>query len=229
MDEFEDTMLERLLSGGAPLDVDGAYGQVTRRVRQVRRRRVMVAGTAACVVLFAGGAVALNRTDPAAPSLQPAGSFDSPVDGSDDSSSVATTDTTGTSSTEGSTATTDDAAGSTPTTDGAAGTPTTATSSTTATSGTTPTSTAGTPTSPPTTAPPAPQNATYGGIGGSVTVRLANGALSLQGTSAASGYSTEIKQNRADRVEVIFTDGDHETKIRVDLVNGSMVPRVDEQ
>lgn len=230
MDDFDDPMLERLLGGGAPLDVDLAYGRVTRRVRQVRRRRVMVAGTAACVVLVAGGAFALNRTDPDTPGLQPAATFDS-VDGStadtdgtatEDTSvdGTATTDATGTSTPEATAPTTAATGGtSSPTTSGT--TPSTTGATTGTTSATTPTS--GTPTT------SAPQTATFSGIGGAVTVRLANGVLSLQGTSPTSGYSTEIKENRADRVEVIFTNGDHETKIRVDLVNGSMVPRVDEQ
>ena len=125
MDDFDDPMLERLLGGGAPLDVDLAYGRVTRRVRQVRRRRVMVAGTAACVVLVAGGAFALNRTDPDTPGLQPAATFDS-VDGStadtdgtatDDTSvdGTATTDATGTSTPEATAPTTAATGGFTPT------------------------------------------------------------------------------------------------------------------
>ncbi len=98
---------------------------------------------------------------------------------------------------------------------------------------------------PPTVAPTVPEGAppvppappastdigprTYSGIGGSITVAVTDGRLGLVGApSPAGSYATEIQDNGPDRVRVRFDDGQRRTEIRVDLENGTLVPRVDE-
>ena len=245
MNDFHDPQIERLLGGasGAFPDVNVAFGQVERRVRQVKRRRVMVAGSAACVALFAGVAFAASRTGTNAPGLQPADSFAQSTVSTPDSGPGVTNDSMVDDSVESSTPTGGTMislpvpnpgggsggpggvpGGSTPSSSPASGPgSSTPTSNTTATSNSAPTTTA-----PTTTSPPAPQFQTFSGVGGSVTVKLANGVLSLQSYSATSGYTAEVTTNRSDRVEVRFDNGSNETRIRVDLVGGSMQPRIDE-
>ena len=74
-----------------------------------------------------------------------------------------------------------------------------------------------------TAAPAAPSTKTYPSAGGSVTVKLENGALSIVSTNVASGYTEERHDTGPDRVEVRFTSDKTEWRIRVDLVNGEMV------
>ncbi|HAP76451.1 MAG TPA: hypothetical protein DCR14_10245 [Acidimicrobiaceae bacterium] len=242
---FDDPGMERLLGGasGAFPDVNVAYGHVTRRVRQVKRRRAMVAGSAACIALFAGVAFAV-RDGAQAPGLQPADTFtdgstvtvdDSNPDDSnpDDSVTDNSSDDAGdsslpdsapdnsTSNSSGSNSTPNSASPGTNPTNSAGTTPSSPASST-------PTTPASTPSTPATTAPPAPITQTFSGVGGSITVRLENGALTLVGSNAASGFTGEVKVNRGDRIEVIFDNGTHETKIRVDVVGNSMDPDISE-
>ena len=73
------------------------------------------------------------------------------------------------------------------------------------------------------TAPVAPTTHTYSSTGGTVTVKLENGALSIVSTQAAAGYSEERHDTGPDRVEVRFTNDKGEWRIRVDLVNGQPV------
>jgi hypothetical protein len=75
-------------------------------------------------------------------------------------------------------------------------------------------------------APAAPVTNTYSSAGGTVTVKLENGALSIVSTQAAAGYSEERHDVGPDRVEVRFTNSDGEWRIRVDLANGTMVPEI---
>jgi len=70
------------------------------------------------------------------------------------------------------------------------------------------------------TAPVAPTTNSYASNGGSVTVKVENGALSIVSTSTAPGYSEERHDDGPDRVEVRFTSATTEWRIRVDLVNG---------
>jgi hypothetical protein len=73
------------------------------------------------------------------------------------------------------------------------------------------------------TAPAAPTTRTYTSNGGTVTVKLEHGALSIVSTQAAAGYSEERHDTGPDRVEVRFTNTTTEWRIRVDLVNGELV------
>jgi hypothetical protein len=73
------------------------------------------------------------------------------------------------------------------------------------------------------TAPPAPVEHAYSSDGGSVTVRVADGALSIVSSAPAPGYTEERHDTGPDRVEVRFHNADGEWRIRVDLVNGEVV------
>lgn len=198
MSEFDDPQLERLLggAGGAFPDVNTAYSQVRGRVRVIRRRRAMVAGTAACV-LMVGGAIFAAQGGTSRDNLSPA---------TDDLTTTApsTTDTTLVTDT-----TPEDSNGQHGgTTDtGGTGVSTTSTATTT-------------------TVAAAPQTATYTSIGGSVTVRLQNGALSLVSATPAAGFTIDSSTSRADRVEVRFRNDDHDSRIRIDLVAGLMVDQI---
>jgi hypothetical protein len=92
------------------------------------------------------------------------------------------------------------------------------------------------PTAPPTTAgttpapppPAAPQTKTYASTGGRVTIRFANGRLTLTKTSPAPGYTTDVHKQTADDVEVRFDNGSHESRIRVRVENGLLRPEISE-
>jgi hypothetical protein len=85
-------------------------------------------------------------------------------------------------------------------------------------------------TAPPATAPPptAPtvQDFPYSSAGGSIVVRLSGGALSLLSSSPAGGYTAEVHDSGPSRVEVRFSDGSTEWRIRVDLVDGQPQPEI---
>ena len=82
---------------------------------------------------------------------------------------------------------------------------------------------------PPALTPPAnepPSDTSYSSDGGSIVVRLADGALSLVSSAPAPGFSADVHDDGATRVEVRFSNGSTEWRIRVDLVNGQPVPEV---
>jgi cytoskeletal protein RodZ len=113
-------------------------------------------------------------------------------------------------------------------------TTTTSTPGTTPTTPSTPTTDDGPGTSQPgpdsTTKPPpaAPVTKTYTAIGGRVTVTLANGALTLDSYPPTAGYQAEVHNQDPDDVEVRFSNGDNESRIRVRVQNGTMQPEIDE-
>ena len=245
MNDFHDPELERLFgrnSGPTP-DVDVAYQRVQGRVRQVKRRRAVVVSGAACSLLFAVAVFAGARSG-GNNSVQPGGSgtgadgspltvadsSDLSVPTSDSSSTVSTTPDgttlgTGTVTTVGNGATT-----VTSPTGSSVSTPSTAPG---ATSGSVPSSSVSTPfsspaTTTPATNPPAPITETFSGIGGSITVRLQNGSLTLVSYNAASGFTADVQKSSGDRVEVRFESEGQRTDIRVDIAGGSMSPRIDE-
>ena len=82
----------------------------------------------------------------------------------------------------------------------------------------------------PSTAPPPTSSATvtvYDSSGGSITVRLAGGAIALVGDpSPRAGYSVRIDDNGPDRVGVRFESDAGRSEIRVDLEDGRLVPEV---
>ncbi len=62
----------------------------------------------------------------------------------------------------------------------------------------------------------------YTSEGGSITVTLVNGQVSLTGSSPAPGFTEEVHDNGPSRVEVRFNNGQTEWRIRVDVVNGAL-------
>jgi len=246
MNDFHDPELERLFgrnSGPTP-DVEVAYQRVQGRVRQVKRRRAVVVSGAACSLLFAAAVFAGVRNGDGG-SVQPGGSGTgadgSPLTVSDSSDvSVSTTgvaDTTlatdnsqGTGSSldtgtvvGGGTAVTSPGGSAASTAPGATtgSVPTSSNPSSSAPSGSPATTT-------PSTNAPAPVTQTFSGVGGSVTVRLQNGSLTLVSYNATSGFSAEVNKSGGSRVEVRFESNDQRTDIRVDIVGGNMSPQIDE-
>jgi hypothetical protein len=57
-------------------------------------------------------------------------------------------------------------------------------------------------------------------------VRLSGGALSLVSSAPTAGYTAQVQDDGPTRVEVRFDDGPTEWRIRVDLVNGTLVPEI---
>jgi hypothetical protein len=66
------------------------------------------------------------------------------------------------------------------------------------------------------------EQASYTSDGGSITVELVNGQVSLTGSSPAPGFTDEVHDNGPTRVEVRFNNGQVEWRIRVDVVNGAL-------
>ncbi|MBI4883571.1 MAG: hypothetical protein HY826_05890 [Actinobacteria bacterium] len=217
MSEFHDPELERLLgrAGGMYPDVNVAYERMLRGVRHARRRRLVAVSGAASCLLFLGAAFAFIGSDQS-PNVQPGdrGTFDGSFEDTLPDSVPGTTTPTSTDST--------------------LDTETTATRSGTVVPVTTPNSSAGSnpsvnPSSTtPTTAPAPPVTQVFAGTGGSVTVRLQDGTLSLVSYSATAGFTADLKHTGGDRVEVRFESVDHRTDIRIDLELGSMAPTIDE-
>jgi hypothetical protein len=77
-----------------------------------------------------------------------------------------------------------------------------------------------------TTPADATAGASYSSAGGSITVRLADGQASLVSDTPTAGYTAEIHDNGPTRVEVRFNNGSGEWQIRVDVVNGALVPEI---
>ena len=247
MNDFHDPELERLFgrnSGPTP-DVDVAYQRVQGRVRQVKRRRAVVVSGAACTLLFAVAVFAGARSG-GNNSVQPGGSGTgadgSPLTVADSSDlSVPTSDSSSTESTApdgttlGTGTVTTVASGGTVVTSPIVPNVSTASTAPGTTSGATPTTTAAVPSSSPSTSVPTPSTnppalitETFSGIGGSITVRLQNGSLTLVSYNAASGFTADVQNSSGDRVEVRFESEGQRTDIRVDIAGGSMSPRIDE-
>jgi hypothetical protein len=66
----------------------------------------------------------------------------------------------------------------------------------------------------------------FSSVGGSITVTVANGALSLASSTPAAGFGAEVDDNGPSRVEVRFTDGQTEWRIRVELAGGGLTSEV---
>jgi hypothetical protein len=75
-------------------------------------------------------------------------------------------------------------------------------------------------------APEVPPDSTYTSAGGSIVVHFAGGAVSLVSSAPAAGYSAEVHDNGPTRVEVRFSNGSTEWRIRVDVVNGALQPEI---
>jgi hypothetical protein len=78
-----------------------------------------------------------------------------------------------------------------------------------------------------TTVPPPGMNHTYNADGGRMTVRFSNGRLTLVSYQPADGWTAAVHTNKPDDVEVRFSKGEEDSRIRVRVENGRLV-RVDE-
>lgn len=240
MNEFHDPDLENLLgrTGGPFPDVNVAYQQVQGRVRQVKRRRAVVVSGAACSLLFAAAVFAGTRPQ-GDNTVRPGGSSGEGRDSTEPDQSLAPTP--GDSDpTDSSVAPATNLGGNVPVVPPTSATPggstpgsstpvTTPTTTRTPTPTTTASTTASTTAATTASTPPAPVTQTYNGVGGSVTVRMQNGTLTLLSSSPAGGFTADVRQTSGGRVEVRFESGTHRTEIRVDLVGNSMVPDIREQ
>ncbi len=105
---------------------------------------------------------------------------------------------------------------------------------------TSPPSTSPTTTQPPvptTTQPPAPTTTaapsvvkTYSAIGGTVTVEVVGGTVTLLGAVPNSGFSAQEKsRDDTDKVVVEFESESHTSKITVEIEGGQIVVDIDEE
>jgi hypothetical protein len=79
-----------------------------------------------------------------------------------------------------------------------------------------------------TTVPSSPQSLTYSVEGGRLTVRFANGRLTLVSYSADSQWTATVDTQESTDVEVHFVNGESESFIRVRVENGKPVETQDE-
>ena len=229
--EFNDPELERMLGrlSGAYPDTNVAYQAVHGRVRQVKRRRAFVAGTAACAMLFGVAAVAAQGVGPSQ-TVSPAAPADTSVADTASSAPVATdapsTSATATSVADTTLGTTLDTtpgtivdttapdqgggtASSTPTPTDA---PTTSdvTSTTDATSSSSPATTVTLPLG----------EHTWTSDGGAITVVNENGVLTLVSSDPAAGFE-EVRSNASStRIRVEFSDGTTTWRIEIRTDSG---------
>jgi hypothetical protein len=231
MSDYRDPELEQMLGrmSGAYPDANTAYVAVSGRVRQVKRRRAFVASTAACLVLFGVGALAV-RGGGSSQNVQPASESSSEATEATEATvtSVSTSvEDDSTSSSEESTSSVDETSSSVePVTVASvpgvgSGSPSTNKGPSTSSSNTSGSSNSSGSSDVTVTVPNG--QTTYPSDGGSIVVAVDNGALSLVSDAPAAGFTTKVKHDRGDRVEVEFSDGSTTWRIRVDLVNGNPV------
>ena len=68
-----------------------------------------------------------------------------------------------------------------------------------------------------------PTQQSYSSAGGSIVVNFDGSTVSLASSSPAAGFTAEVHDNGPSRVEVRFTNGATEWRIRVDVENGALV------
>jgi hypothetical protein len=76
------------------------------------------------------------------------------------------------------------------------------------------------------TSAPTPTTMSYSSAGGSIVVNFDGSSVSLASNSPAGGFTAEVHDNGPSRVEVRFTNGQTEWRIRVDVDNGALVPEI---
>jgi cytoskeletal protein RodZ len=227
-DERDD--LDRALSAGlsdlAPAEPDATATLHTLRpgLRRARTRyRIMQGSAIAAVVLALGVGVAL--ASPGSNRAQVNVTNPPTTESNENQSRQTSTTAPGESTTAPATQTTiaDAPPVSTP---GAGPPPTTPRPVDRGTPSSTPENT--TPATAPGAATPPAQQPTYASKGGSVTVRLANGKLTLVSYDAAAGYSPTVHTNKPDDVEVRFRKNGEsdETRVRIRVVNGRLAPEI---
>ena len=76
------------------------------------------------------------------------------------------------------------------------------------------------------TTPVSDTTQSFSSVGGSITVTVTNGVLSLGSSSPAAGFTTEVHDNEPTRVEVRFFDGSTEWRIRIELGSGGLTSEI---
>ena len=229
-DPLDDETLARGLNALAPsefdLDADAALGTMRPALHRARfRRRLAMSSSALGVVVALAAGAAVLRQQPT-----------SHVDIRSRTRPTVETPTT-TKSTKPTTSTSTSQPRVVPP-------PTapqqfaTTTAPTTDNGGTVPRSTPTAPTTTPTThdghggstptTVAAPVTKTYSSTGGKVTIRFANGRLTLVSHSASPGYTTEVHTNKPDDIELRFSNGTAESRIRIQVDNGQLRPEITE-
>jgi hypothetical protein len=66
----------------------------------------------------------------------------------------------------------------------------------------------------------------FSSVGGSITIDVTNGVLSLTSSSPAPGFGVEVHDNGPSRVEVRFSDGQTEWRIRIELGAGGLTSEI---
>ncbi len=230
-DDYELRSILSRTAGGAP-DDDAAFAAVQRRVRVAKHRRVMAAtGTAAIVLLF--GTALIVRPDRHVVNVTPGTEAPSTQPGTSGGSGATTTTQPTPTELSGTTIVT--TATTQPTTvPGAQQDPTVpapqggGNQGGGGSSATNPPPTQGRPLPPP-PATPAPSLTRSGSSqGGTITVRLQNGTLTLVGTNAAAGFSTEIERSGSS-IKVKFESDAHESRITATTDGSRIIFSVREQ
>lgn len=210
-------------AAGAEPDLAAARGAITSRVGRAKHRRlVAVSTTSAMSVLMVSGAYALGMRSDSTSRITPAAVATEPT--SPETSTVSTiTESSTTGSTTAPTASTDPATSSAELGAGAVPHPGQVGETTTGPDGSTSVP------SPPSgsVATPATISTTFTSTGGSITVALTNGTMDLTAVDPAEGFSSKVERSDGDRTKVTFRSTAVRSTIDVRLVNGAMVPRID--
>ena len=185
------------------------------RRAQARRRVAMGGITAGVLAVVAVGVLSVSGSSSQSVHTPPAGHS------SDRVPTATSTTQAPDAATPGST---DDHSG----TDSGAGSSSSSSSGTSGGAGSTPAATSPGDGGTATPTPPAATTTTYtsGVEGGSITVSFANGVVSLVTSTPTAGYTASLHDNGPSRVEVRFNNGSGEWRIRVDVVNGALVPEI---
>jgi hypothetical protein len=225
-DFYDDELRGALLrASGDDCDTEDAFGEVHRRVRRARRRRMDLVCALVVIAMFVTLGVAARSarhadgpasTDTAVPTLPSptttATSVAPPVVAAPSSADAAAAPPSAPAE-----------APSPPPTDGTAETASATAGAAAGASSSSPSSSADRTTS--RTSPPKTQQ-TFSVTGGQVTVTTTNGVLTLVAATAASGYTTVAPWTSADRIQVGFHSPSGDSWIRVDLVNGEALATV---
>lgn len=225
MSEFDDPELERMLgrASGAYPDANVAFEVVRGRVRQVKRRRAIVASTAACALLF--GAVALAvRGGTADTSLQPGHTGRDQHDTvttarSVDDTATSETEAPDTAMVENTTMIGSSDSGIVPGANGSSGQSGSNSGKGSVNSGKShPTTTVAAPTPP----APNPMSTTFSSKGGTVEVTLGDDGMVLLNTAPAAGFKVASRDVRGDRIRIEFSNGTSIYEIQLQLNDGKI-------
>jgi hypothetical protein len=232
MSEFDDPILRDRLSryaGTAPGD-DAAYAGVQSRVRQVKRRRVAVWSGAAAIVIGVGAAGALTGPDGTKVTVRPADETELSTSSSASSASSSSTSTSieGTTTIASTVPTSEVTTGSTVDDGDSSGPGSGSGPGGTGPSGGTNATSPTQPTQPTQPVAPAPQDGSRSAIGGTLSVRLTDGSLTILAVTPTTGFGADIKDSSGDRIRVEFESADHRSRVTAEIANGGIVFTVEE-